>query len=741
MNFQRLSNKLEFGDALLFFYVAVFARQCFWAVESDAAAWSLTLAASALVWLAHVITKPEVEEKTPRVFWLTVALPIFAVYALRVAYPDTSFDVLSNRLIQGERSLRGVQLPLGDFFPTNFPLNPSSDMLTGIFRHLLGYRLGTVISLLALVWAGTVLEKLLRPFVAKAAWRCLGVLLVLFTEHVLFEVNNYMVDLLALPLILEATRLALGYDESKTKSRDLIFSSLLLGASVALKLTNAAMVAPVLILFAVRALSSRPGAKTLGFVLLAAVCFLLPILPHAVYIYGETGSPVFPLYNKILGSPYWPLNSPYDGRWGPRGWSETLLWPLLTLSVPERLSELGVYSGRVMLGLVAAVPCLLLPRIATRARLLAFAVLLASPLWSLTSGYVRYALFLEILGGMLVIYLATYAAGLASRWPRALRLALVAVPLCLLAAQCLLSAGYVLRMEWSRRPTVFDEPDASRKELGWVLRDRDLLKFQTAENRALFGQVDAWVVSDVKTNGVEALLRPRVPILGVNYLEYFDRKRSRERFERTREPLRGKRVYTLAMAENLGSALGFLRRRRFEVGQVTNLNVRFFSTRTQFGMALIELGLPEKHQPPQKPPGQPLITELDGPLGDDAFRAELSADGVAATIPAGQKAEISVTVKNLSEYVWPARSRKGWTYQINVADTWLDTGGSLVNGLDGRSALPRDLWPGESAEVTLTIKAPEDPGDYLLEIDVVQEGVTFFKEKDSEPLRVRITVE
>ena len=46
--------------------------------------------------------------------------------------------VLNHRLIQAERSLRGAQLAPGDFFPTIFPFNPAPDMLTGVFRHLLG---------------------------------------------------------------------------------------------------------------------------------------------------------------------------------------------------------------------------------------------------------------------------------------------------------------------------------------------------------------------------------------------------------------------------------------------------------------------------------------------------------------------------------------------------------------------------------------------------------------------------
>ena len=736
-----LRRRPELGDALLFLYVAVFARQCFWRVEGEAAAWALTVAASALVWLAYAATKPAGEERTPRIFWLVVALPLLLVYLLRVAFPDLSFDVLNHRLIQGERGLRGVQLPPGDFFPTIFPFNPSSDMLTGVARHLLGYRLGTVINYLALLWAGTVLYKLLRPVVERPLWRCLGVLAVLSAEHVLFEVNNYMVDVLTLPLLLEATRLALGYRESATKARDLLFSALLLGACVALKLTNAAAVLPVLVIFAARIFLPRPDLRALRLVPLAAALFLLPLLPHAVYIYRETGSPFFPLYNKFLKSPLWPLINPYDGRWGPQGLGETLLWPLLSVARPERLSEMNVYSGRLAVGCVAAALCLLLPRAGARLRLLALAMLLGSLLWSFTSGYIRYALFPELLSGLLLLHLARHAFERARGWPRAARVGAAALLPCLLAAQSALAFVYVGETEWSKRPTFFDAPADFRREMRWVWRDRDLLKFQTAEGRALFTQVEAWVVSDIKTNGVEVLLRPEVPMLAVNNLEYFDRRRARESFARAAESLRGRRVYSLALAEDLDTALDLIRRRGLEVGRTTRLRVPFYSARTVFDMYLVEVGVPPARETPRRAGGEPEVTEANAPLPFEASIAGLSVEGVPGKMRAGEVATVRVTVRNLSPYVWPARGRSDLTYTLNVADSWLDGDGRIVNNLDGRNNLPRDLWPGEEAVVPLRIKAPATPGDYVLEFDMVQEGVTFFKDRDSEPLHVSVRVE
>jgi hypothetical protein len=40
----------------------------------------------------------------------------------------------------------------------------------------------------------------------------------------------------------------------------------------------------------------------------------------------------------------------------------------------------------------------------------------------------------------------------------------------------------------------------------------------------------------------------------------------------------------------------------------------------------------------------------------------------------------------------------------------------------------------------LTVTAPSEPGDYTLEIDMVHEGVTWFKQRGARPLSINVTV-
>ena len=59
---------------------------------------------------------------------------------------------------------------------------------------------------------------------------------------------------------------------------------------------------------------------------------------------------------------------------------------------------------------------------------------------------------------------------------------------------------------------------------------------------------------------------------------------------------------------------------------------------------------------------------------------------------------------------------------------------------DGRAPLTRDLPPGGILDLPLTVNAPSQSGEYQLEIDMVQEGVSWFGLKGSKTLQLPITI-
>ena len=129
------------------------------------------------------------------------------------------------------------------------------------------------------------------------------------------------------------------------------------------------------------------------------------------------------------------------------------------------------------------------------------------------------------------------------------------------------------------------------------------------------------------------------------------------------------------------------------------------------------------------------------PLADDGFKAQLTVQNPPAKLLRGQREVLIVRVKNTSAAEWPMRGRAGdGVYQVNLGDHWRDSGGKDVK-VDERVFLPRAVKPGEEVELEFAVIAPDSSGDFVVEFDMVQEGVAWFSQKGSEPAKLKIKVE
>ena len=127
------------------------------------------------------------------------------------------------------------------------------------------------------------------------------------------------------------------------------------------------------------------------------------------------------------------------------------------------------------------------------------------------------------------------------------------------------------------------------------------------------------------------------------------------------------------------------------------------------------------------------------PLPDNAFNASIRVTQVPLTLPAGTKYVLDVSLENASKIRWPGQ-QPTWQYQITVGNRWFTEDGRKVTDLDGRTALPDDLPPATSATLRLAVTAPATPGEYILELDAIQEGVAWFSDRGSATFRAKVKV-
>src|SRR5678815_3556251 len=144
----------------------------------------------------------------------------------------------------------------------------------------------------------------------------------------------------------------------------------------------------------------------------------------------------------------------------------------------------------------------------------------------------------------------------------------------------------------------------------------------------------------------------------------------------------------------------------------------------------------------REPHQAPAPTKLEGPkvaaaLPNNGFKAQLSLTAAPTKLRTGERSTVEVHLKNFSDVIWYARGGEINSFPDNrfylaVGDRWLQSDGKLLTNMDGRYGLDRDLKPGEETTLPLQVTAPGNPGEYQLEVDLVQEQVSWFSDKGSQ---------
>jgi SAM-dependent methyltransferase len=111
-----------------------------------------------------------------------------------------------------------------------------------------------------------------------------------------------------------------------------------------------------------------------------------------------------------------------------------------------------------------------------------------------------------------------------------------------------------------------------------------------------------------------------------------------------------------------------------------------------------------------------------GALPVAAMRAAITAPAGPVLASPGAAIAVDVTVRNDSAVAWSDTPDQ----PLNVAAHWVGADGTTVVFDGPRAKLPVPLAPGASVPVRVPAMAPEAPGRYALQIDVVQEGVAWF---------------
>jgi SAM-dependent methyltransferase len=122
------------------------------------------------------------------------------------------------------------------------------------------------------------------------------------------------------------------------------------------------------------------------------------------------------------------------------------------------------------------------------------------------------------------------------------------------------------------------------------------------------------------------------------------------------------------------------------------------------------------------------------------IRAHIVLADVQPEVKAGESFTDRLRVTNAGSVTWKARGRR-FGGQVTCGIKIYGATGDLLREDLGRTAIPRDVPPGDTIEIEVAVNAALAPARYTVRYDMVVEGVTWFEFQGSDcptrPLMVR----
>lgn len=414
------------------------------------------------------------------ILFIIVLLLIYGfIFLKRFIYPDASFDTINYHFFLGKNGFDNFPylFKLNEFYPLGMhSFSAIIDMFGYISYDILGYRLGTTISYFsicgAMVLGIIILKKLCTKYFSGKKLIIIYSLLVIpvfIVNEALFQVSTYFTDniyvfflMLYLFVLLKLINL-----KNKNNLKYLIVILSLITGLIMTKLTNFIYIIPLVLvtLYFIYKRNVENKGKFIKKLILYLLLFLIPITLINYYIilnFFNSGNPVFPYYNNLFKSIYYPLTN-WSFNFGPTTLVQRLFYPLFALKQPVLLGEVKDMFPDIKLIIVFLYSILGYIYLTIKKirfdkyeNTLLFVFFSSFILWQSNFGYSRYGIFLEILGGMICMFLSLKIFSNTKYWnPVRLITVLFIIYMCLQSVRIIVF-NYKYDISW--RPTpVFTE--------------------------------------------------------------------------------------------------------------------------------------------------------------------------------------------------------------------------------------------------------------------------------------------
>ncbi|MBC2581570.1 acyltransferase [Clostridium sp. DJ247] len=128
------------------------------------------------------------------------------------------------------------------------------------------------------------------------------------------------------------------------------------------------------------------------------------------------------------------------------------------------------------------------------------------------------------------------------------------------------------------------------------------------------------------------------------------------------------------------------------------------------------------------------------PILNGGFKVQLDVLDNIKNMKKNTNKNIKIKSVNNSKVTWVNNGINSGKHTISLSYHWLNTNGEMVIHDGVRTNLPMIIKPSSPILTEMQIAAPEVIGKYILEIDLVQEEVTWFKDKGNKTIRIPVEI-
>lgn len=146
-------------------------------------------------------------------------------------------------------------------------------------------------------------------------------------------------------------------------------------------------------------------------------------------------------------------------------------------------------------------------------------------------------------------------------------------------------------------------------------------------------------------------------------------------------------------------------------------------------------------------PRQNSVSAAGSPLPESAMHVRWSSTEIPRQLPAGSRFPVAVTLTNTGDKTWPDKNtadpyKADGSYAVRLCYSLVPLREHVAGSqhIGERIDLVKPVAPGESVTLKVGIDVPDEPGDYMLSFELLQELVVWFADLGADVLTIPVKV-